>query len=337
MKKSFLVLFVVILLMLVSLNVSAKDKTSSERSLSNLITIKEGDKNLKISENANIVLDNYMFDICIDNIIPDDAVYLFAYYNTDFMNKYQFPVNKDETEIFCTGSALAEYDLDPGKGYSLSINEPFTFHYVYKTRRINKSNSCIIPVRKLTDPTGKFAGKICFSFFVDYNNNNIIEENEYAAFEISLSPSVTFNANDFSEENRAYLSALGYTVKKENFHNKNYQVYKITSEKDFEKFIKATRSNFSGKKPKDYFQHYFDQKNMTTNDAYLLMIPDNMSFANNPFKILGNNALFFEVVETPKGKDSVSLKIINKEKNEADFEISFYINGEIIPAVIKSF
>lgn len=76
---------------------------------------------------------------------------------------------------------------------------------------------------------------------------------------------------------------------------------------------------------------------MTTNDAYLLMIPDNMSFASNPFKILGNKALFFEVVETPKGKDSVSLITINKEKNEADFEISFYVNGEIIPAEIKSF
>ncbi|MBO4758499.1 MAG: hypothetical protein J5505_00405, partial [Spirochaetaceae bacterium] len=85
------------------------------------------------------------------------------------------------------------------------------------------------------------------------------------------------------------------------------------------------------------FNHYFDQKNMITNDAYLLMIPDNMSFANNPFKILGNNALFFEVVETPKGKDSVSLIVIDKEKKETDFEISFYINGEIIPAEIKSF
>lgn len=324
MKKSVLSTSIVIFLMLLVSNAFAQDKPpEAERSLSDFITIKEGDKNLKISENTDIVLDNYIFDICIDNIISDEAVFLFAYHNTDFLNKYQFPINRDETEIFCTGSALAEYDLDPEKGYSLSINRPFTFHYLYKTRRINKSNSCMIPVRKITDPTGKFTDKLCLSFFLDYNNNTIIEKNEYAACEISFSSAVNFKTNDFSEENRAYLSALGYITKKENFHNKNYQVYKITSEKDFEKFIKATKKTFSGKKAEDYFRHYFNQKNMTTNDVYLLMIPDSMSFANNPFKIMGNNSLFFEVVETPEGKDSLALKTITKEKNEADFEISF--------------
>lgn len=324
--------------MLAISNIIAKDKTQvSENSLSECISIKEGNKNFNISENASIILDSYNFDICIDNISIKQAVFLFAYHNTDYMNKYSFPIDADKTEIFCTGSGMAEFDLDHEKGYSLGINKPFSFHYLFERRRINKENSCIIPVRKLIDPAGKFTDKLCLSIFVDYNGNRIIEENEYAAIEISFSPLVSFDVNDFSEENRGYNYADGKTVKRNNYNNKNYQVYKITSEKGFEKFIRLTKKNFLGKTPRDYFLHYFDQKNLEDRDIYLLMAPNNLSFKENPFRIIGRKTVFFEVIKAPENKDPVSIITLEKEKNDEDFQISFLIDGEIIPAQIKSF
>lgn len=332
MKKTSLFLTCILFTLVIS-NAFAKDSTT----LAENISIKEGNKTFDLSKNPDIILDSFNFDVCIDNISTKQDVFLFAYYKADYMNKYSFPVNKDETEIFCIGSAIAESDLDQNKGYSLSINEPFTFHYLHEKRRINKDNSCILPVRKITDPTGNFSDKLCLSIFVDYNNNTIIEENEYAAVELSFSSLVSFDLNDFSEENRGYVSAFGKAINSENYNNKAIQAYKITSEKDFEKFIKLTKKNFLQKTPKDYFKHYFDQKNMNNKDKYLLMAPNNMSFKSNPFRITGSKNIYFEVTETAANDTPVSLIALSKDKNEADFQIYVLINGEPVPVTIKSF
>ena len=203
MKKSVSTLLACILFASAGSNVFTQDKSSSGKSLSECISIKEGSKVFRTAENPSIVLDDYAFDIAIDNISKDDVVCLFAFYNEDYMSKYQLPVKTEDTELFCPGCGLAESLLDPEQGYSLSINKPSTFHYLFNERRLNYENSCVIPVRKITDPTGNFAGKICFSIFVDYNGNKIIEENEYAAFMVSFSPRVSFDANDFKMKTEA--------------------------------------------------------------------------------------------------------------------------------------
>lgn len=337
MKKFNSALLACVSLAFAATNVYAQDQSlAPKRYLSECISIRSGEKSFNITKNQNILLNDCAFDIFVDKITTDEAVYLFAYHNEDFMNKYQLPIKTDETEMFCPGSGLAESVLDPEKGYSLSINNPSTFHYLHEPRRLNNENSCVIPVRKITDPTGKFSGKIYFSLFVDYNNDSVIDENEYSTFVISFSPLVTFDSNDFSKENRGYVSSMGYTVKRENYSNASFQTYKITSEKGFEKFVRQTKKNFSGKTPKDYFNHLFDQKNMDDCDIYLVMAPNNMSFINNPFKIIGNNALIFEVEEVSTDKTPVSLRVIRKAKSEPDIQISFYSDGKIIPAKVKT-
>ena len=186
MKKLIATIFTCILLGSVALIAFAQGKSNSGNSLSKCISVKSGRKSFNVAKKSTINLKDYNFDICIDNITTEDDVCLFAFYNDEYMNKYKLPINKDDTDIFCPGSGLAENDLDAEKGYSLSINKPFTFHYLHAPRRINKENSCVIPVREITDPTGEFADKIYFSIFVDYNKNGIIEEQEYATFVISF-------------------------------------------------------------------------------------------------------------------------------------------------------
>jgi hypothetical protein len=67
------------------------------------------------------------------------------------------------------------------------------------------------------------------------------------------------------------------------------------------------------------------------------MAPNNLSFKENPFRIIGRKTVFFEVIKAPENKDPVSIITLEKEKNDEDFQISFLIDGEIIPAQIKSF
>ena len=187
MKKSALC-FLTCVLVLAGCASDSKEKASPKgNTLADCITIKAEKKSFDISKTPNIVLNDFnIFDICIDNISEDEVVCLFAYHNTDYMNKYQLPIRTEDTENFCPGSGMAEYRLDPEQGYSLIMNSSDSFHYLHDERRINKENSCVIPVRKVTDPSGNFTDKICFSIFVDHNGDDIIQQEEYATFIISF-------------------------------------------------------------------------------------------------------------------------------------------------------
>ncbi len=188
MKRSFAVLSACLLLVLAACASGAKDKTpASGNTLADRITVKAENKTFSISKTPVIVLKDFnIFDICIDKITREDVVCLFAYHNEDYMDVYDFPVDVDDTEVFAMGNGVAEYDLDVEKGYTLSLNEPESFHYLFDARRINNENSCVIPVRKVTDSSGNFKDKICFSIFVDYNKDRIMQKEEYATFIISF-------------------------------------------------------------------------------------------------------------------------------------------------------
>ncbi|MBO4320139.1 MAG: hypothetical protein J5857_06690 [Treponema sp.] len=189
MKKFFGFLFACVFFVLTACTTTttaAKGTSAAGNTLTDRITVKKGNRIYRISEKQNITLSDYIFDICIDGITTEDNVCLFAYHNADYMDVYSFPVNVDDTEVFAMGNGVAEYDLDVEKGYTLSLNEPESFHYLFDARRINKENSCIIPVRDVTDSEGNFTDKIYFSIFVDYNKDRIMQKEEYATFIISF-------------------------------------------------------------------------------------------------------------------------------------------------------
>ncbi len=187
MKKSAVCFLASALLLAGCASGKKENGLSKGSTLTDCITIKAEKKSFEISKTPDIALKDFnIFDICIDNVKRDEVVYLFAYHNTDYMNKYQLPIKTVDTENFAPGSGMAEYNLDPEKGYSLIMNSSDSFHYLFDERRINLENSCVIPVRKVTDPSGNFTDKICFSIFVDHNRDSIIQEEEYATFIISF-------------------------------------------------------------------------------------------------------------------------------------------------------
>ncbi|MBQ1661186.1 MAG: hypothetical protein II054_01670, partial [Treponema sp.] len=81
MKKFNSALLACVSLAFAVTNVYAQDQSlAPKRYLSECVSIRSGEKSFNITKNQNILLNDCAFDIFVDKITTDEAVYLFAYH-----------------------------------------------------------------------------------------------------------------------------------------------------------------------------------------------------------------------------------------------------------------
>ncbi len=302
------------------------------KSLSDSVSIIQGEREIKLSENSYAFMDSEIFTIRFYGINKNQGVKIFAYFDDSHMNKYTFPVKTIETDMFDDAMCMAEYPLNPETGYTLSVHEAYGVHYIGEDRRINYENYAELPVTAISDATGKLKEKIYLSFFVDYNNDKSVSENEYAAIELIMphdfNKTVTHvSEEDFAENKRAYFHSAGFRAKRENYAGRRFIMYKIKSHSDFERICEIEKDTFISKPLPDYFGFMMEDKNLTE-PRLLLLAPKGISFSNNPFRLRGDSTVYFEAVDEESGNSPVSIRSLFY-KDSYD-KIAVYYKGKII-------
>ncbi len=317
----------------------------SKKVLAEDISIFDGGKEFKFSENKYIFLEDENFDIRFNGLKPNQNIYLFAYHNDSFIDKYKLPVKADDTDIFNLGMAMAERTLDKEKGYTLTTNEIHSMHCIGDDRRLNDSKGATIPVRSISDATGFMDDRVFLLFYVDYKHNRIIEPNELAWIELILpydSRKVVSNASpaDFAKEKRAYVSSSGHRINKENYHGNEFKAYKIVGKSDIEKMLKKESRSF---KNIDIGQHVYgleSQKEKFSQPTIFLMVPQGLSLCNNPFRIKGDKTIYFEVQQEENQEyidKPVSVRFLRLRDEILVDKIAFYYDGKVIPVEVADF
>ncbi len=317
----------------------------SKKILAENISILDGGKECKLSENKYIFLEDENFDIRFNGLKPKQNIYMFAHHNDSFIDKYKLPIKADDTDIFNLGMAMAERTLDKEKGYTLTINEVHSMHCIGDDRRLNDKDGATLPVRAISDATGFMDDKLYLLFYVDYKHNRIIEPNELAWIELILpydsrkALTQTIEA-DFSNEKRAYISSAGHRIKKENYHGKEFKAYKIAGKSDLEKMKRKENRSFENI---DIGQHVYgseSQKEKSSQPTIFLLVPQGLSLCNNPFRIKGDKTIYFEVQQ--EGNQDyidkpVSVRFLRLRDEILVDKIAFYYDGKVIPAEVAEF
>ncbi|MBP3709723.1 MAG: hypothetical protein J6I73_04895 [Treponema sp.] len=307
--------------------------------LTQLISISYNGETKSISEQQNYFLPSEKFDLYFEKEVQKTGICIFSYYSSDYQAKYKLPVKADDTVIFCSGCAMAEPSVDTEKGYTLIVNNEYSFSYIFGNKKIDTENGFILPVRYIADVTGKFNGGLYISFWADFNNNKIIEENEYAILTLHF-PLNSYYGLDFSTNKRAYFSSMGYSLRKDTavYKGSEFKVYKINSNNDFVKICQIENKNLINKTLENIFLQRFEDKNLVGRKTYLCFIPKGYNQIGNTFRIRGSDAVYIEVEkDKPENDRSVNIRNFDISDNEPEPKIRFYYDGKLIETSVIEF
>lgn len=340
MKKFlFLIVFILLTLSIFLLQIQfAERKNKDKPVLSSIMSVTVNGEKFNFDTKSDFYLYSENFDINFESIKTEQDIYVFAGANDEYVNKYSLPIKCDDTEIFPGGAALAENPLDESKGYSLSVNSPYSFHYISSDRRINTQDGAVIPVRNITDPFACFNGNLYISFFVDFNGNNIIEENEYAVLQFHFPLYGMETTLDFSAGKRGYFSTLGFGMLKtmRKYTGSEFKVYKISTHSDFEKMCEIENKNLENTTMEEMFLHTCDEKNLTDINYYVCFIPSQFNQIGNCFRLKGSKSIYLEYVpDTDDAERKVNVRYFSLPKTEVDPVIEFYGNGTLLKGIIN--
>ncbi len=326
MKKNI----IIISLLFLAFNLSALSKYKIK--VKDILQIKHNGQTYNVSDNTSFSFDSEEFDLFFSRLKKEQAVSIYASttYSVDPIPYYtgNFPVDSSKT-IFAPGGGLAEYPLNPEEGYSLSVINFFNgFHYIYDERRINTKEGALLPVRKITDATGEYTNRIYLTFFIDFDNNSIIEENEIWNIDITFTNKY---GKDFSENNRAYVSSMGYSVLTGDYDEKEFICYELHSTSNLNSFYKAEKVSFINRPPEYYIKWAKPDEVFSKEIEYVILLPKNYTFVNNPFRIKGDKTLYFEIKEIPEDEEKwCPIRTISVSKDKPLSSIKLYLDGKII-------
>ncbi len=293
----------------------------------------------QIPYNQSITLQNVPFEIHFKNISKDAYISIFV--TTDFDYEYETPtanksIDVNETIMFNPGTYLIKGKFNEKKGHDLTVVDSYGFNGFQYSERINRNSEAIIPVTSISDKSGLFNGTADFYFFVDYNNNNVIEENEFTKIKINISG----DGNLFSNQ-KAYISTVGYKV--ENMRSlpkdNDYHVYVIESFLGALKFIAEVTSDASN------LAYFMENSGSQLKDArfYIVHSPvTNTILLQQPYVISGSKNLIFEVRETDTPDESENSYYISARnywvyKNKDRFTIYIKTDAGLIKPTVHYF
>jgi hypothetical protein len=168
MKNYFIVIFIFILCPIFSYD------------LANSIKISQKNINLD-NKNSYYKITNTPFDIIINGIGKNDAVYIYTRHNDDFKNDIKIPSPVTGISFFLPGTGMAVKAEGNGM-IPLYICSKYSHNHITEDRRIRKGNDIVIKITGIYEvyDSNKVKDKIFMAVFSDKNNNQIIEKGEIA-------------------------------------------------------------------------------------------------------------------------------------------------------------
>jgi len=272
-------------------------------------------------------LEDQKFSIAV-NDVEDRTIHIFAYHSDEMGKKYSFPVEPKDTVIFYPATSLID-SADENKEITLTINKEMQFNAVTPEKRTANNNTAVIKIKDIADTDDKFDGIIYLTIFIDFNDNNIIDENEVRNISLKINKSdnsVLFGA-------KIYVSTIGSRIKDINNYeySNDYSYVKITSDMERQLFLLLFgRGNFNNinSNVNRIISTDYSKYNM-----YVVFSPitTEIEFNGNPYHYKGENKLIFDV-RVNKGASYgryVFCREYRVEKNKDIFEIWINDNGKL--------
>lgn len=289
------------------------------------VVVEQNNKNIN-AQNGVYNLEDQKFSISV-NDVEERTINIFAYYSDEMGKKYSFPVEPKDTVIFYPATSLID-SADDNKEITLTINKEMQFNAVTPEKRTANNNTAVIKIKDIADTDDKFDGIIYLTIFIDFNDNNIIDENEVRNISLKINKSdnsVLFGA-------KIYVSTIGSRIKDINNYeySNDYSYVRITSDMERQLFLLLFgRSNFNNinSNVNRIISTDYSKYNM-----YVVFSPitTEIEFNGNPYHYKGENKLIFDVrvnkgasygkyvfcreYRVEKGKDTLEMWINNNGK-----------------------
>jgi hypothetical protein len=290
------------------------------------IAIEQNNKNIEES-NGFYTIEDQKFNILINNA-QDKTIHIFAYHSGEMFTKYYYPVKCENTVMFHPATALID-SADENKEITLTINREMQYNVITPEKRINNNSTAVIKIKDIADTDNKFNGMLYLTIFIDFNGNNVIEENEVKNISLRINKSknsVLFRA-------RIHISAVGSWIRDINYpvYSNDYFYVKITNEKEKQIFLQRFgQSNFA---ETHSTINRIVNLDYTKQNMYVIFSPKTkeIELYNNPYHYSGENRLIFETRinrESNKGI-YVFCREYHVEKARDIFEMWINDNGEL--------
>ena len=290
------------------------------------VTVEQNNKNINESD-GTYQLDDQKFNILLNNV-DDKTIHIFAYHSDEMFNKYTYPIECKNTVMFHPATALID-EADENKEITLTINKEMQYNTVPAEKRANLNNNAVIKIKEIADTEGKYNGTAYLTIFVDFNDNNIIEENEVK--NISLNIERTVNSNLFGA--KIYVSTIGHRIKdiKNLEYSNDYMYVKITGDMDKQLFVLLFgRSNFVNTNPT---YNRITNVDYSKYNMYVVFSPitTEIELHNNPYHYSGENKLIFDTRINKEAKNGtyVFCREYRVEKKSDIYEMWINDNGKL--------
>lgn len=338
MKKSLGKISALILL----LAFFASNGFSQDAMMDKIFFVQDGKK---IDAGKTVVLENKNFEIHFSATNPDDYVSIFA--TTNFNYRHDEPtksesIHVNDTVMFNPGTYIIKSEFNPNEGASIYIEDSYGFNGFSAKQRINvkskernilkpffllvhdkNQDEAVIPVTAFKDASGLFTGDADFYFYVDYNHDNRIDENEFTKMRIKINGDGNLYKNQ-----KAYISTMGYRVRKmiSSPDDGKYHLYVIESVEGFKKF----RSQIT----EDVFTSEEDLEDGTIR-LYILHSPVTNSIQiSQPYHLTGTDNLIFEIETNAMPFEYVFARNYKVEKQKDRFTIYIKTDGGLIQPIV---
>jgi hypothetical protein len=257
------------------------------------------------------VIDDNKFDIVISNT-NNKPIHIFVYHNDRMFSKYQYPLSCENTVMFHPASALTN-DSNENKELTLYINREMQHNNISFDKRINMDDTAILRIKDIADVDNKFTGTLYLTIFIDYNENEILEQNEIGNISIFINKSY----NTILFKAKVYISTLGYRLIdiRNPVYGREYFYVRITNEHEKERFFEL------------FGRNYYDSLNRiseldyTRYNMYIIFSPitDEIELYNNPYHYNGEFKLFFDITinkQSNRGRYVFSRNYIVEKSND---------------------
>jgi hypothetical protein len=272
-------------------------------------------------------IEDRKFNILVNNV-NDKTICIFAYHSEEMFTKYSYPVKCENTVIFHPATALID-SANANKEITLTINREMQHNVITPEKRTNSNGTAVIKIKDIADTDDKFNGMLYLTIFVDFNKNDIIENNEIKNIYIKINKS----DNSILFRARIYVSTIGSRIREINYpvYSDEYFYVKITNEKEKQMFLQLFGQN--------NFSNTYSTINRIINldytkyNMYVIFSPitEQIELYGNPYHYKGENRLIFK--KTINRKSNIGKYVFCREyyveKNKDIFEIWITDNEEL--------
>jgi hypothetical protein len=128
------------------------------------------------------------FQISINEIPKESAVYIFAFNDDSFQKKFVIPSAIKNVTFFLPGTGMAVEINKKDGSIPLFICSKYSHNHVTEDRRSIKGNGALINISGIYEADKKIEGhmELYLIIFVDKNKNDIIDDGESAFLKIKL-------------------------------------------------------------------------------------------------------------------------------------------------------